>query len=228
MKKIIVAAVCALCVLTATAQNSYRRGTTSKKSKAKTEVTYGIRAGLNVANIRYSDNNYSSMYGNRCGFNIGVIADVPLYKHYVFLEPGLYLTMKGGKASSGYEKNSANPTYLELPILFSGRLNITRSIQGQLNFGPYIACGLFGNRKWSNPNGTWTYGFFNEYNEGRGSQGYRRFDCGLDLGAGFTFSKKYYIGFIYEFGLVSMYPSNWYEAGKWRNRNCMIDIGYNF
>ncbi len=238
MKKILATAVCALVVLTASAQRA--NSGDSFKSKAQdvaSSVQFGIRAGMNVSNIKekysYWGESESEKTNALVGYHIGFIVDVPLYKNYFYIQPGLYLTQKGGKYKENYGSNEKyeeklNPTYLEIPILFSGRYTFGIA-QLQLNFGPYLACGLFGKDKYEDTyNGkkeTDSENFFG------GDDGFKRFDVGLSLGAGVLLSRHYYIGFQYEFGLGNMIPGDWSdddESWKMKNRNFMLTVGYNF
>ncbi len=238
MKKILAMAVCAMFVLTASAQKESSGD--SFKSKAKdvaSSVQYGIRAGMNVSNLKqkfsYGGESESEKGDARVGYHLGFIVDVPLYKNYFYIQPGLYLTQKGCKYSESYgsEKweEKLNPTYLEIPILFSGRYNVNNNLQLQVSFGPYLACGLFGKDKFEESyNGKKETDSENIFG---GDEGYKRFDVGLSLGAGVLLSRHYYVGFQYEFGLGNMIPGDWSDGGeswKMRNRNFMLSVGYNF
>ncbi len=230
MKKIILTAVCALFVLSASAQVvSSRSRTISTVASDKEKVTWGIRAGLNVSDMHYSEKGYGGENaGTTCGFNVGVICDIPIISRYFYVQPGLYLTSKGyswkDDDDDEYEKESMHPYYLEIPILLSGRYNITKDIRVQIDFGPYFACGLFGNCnyewKYSSRSGDESFSCF-------GDDILNRFDCGLDFGVGFTFAKHFYIGFEYEWGLTNI-GKDFDSDESLKNRNCMINIGYNF
>ncbi len=241
MKKSVLIAACAFCMLSASAQSESEG------------ITWGIRAGLNVSNQHGNGENA----GSKAGFNVGIVADIPIISQYFYIQPGLYYTMKGFKATSlesswywNYDKHTekVNPYYIEIPILLSGRYNITDKVQVQVNFGPYFAIGIAGKYKtkdeWAN-NYTeesgidrWQCDYFGPYNdfyfgEGKYSGGLKgkRFDCGLSIGAGFTFVKHYYIGFQYELGLTNAYTDEFIKYTRFdsiKNRNWMISLGYNF
>ncbi|MCD8288610.1 MAG: PorT family protein [Prevotella sp.] len=240
MKKLVLIAACAFCVLTASAQSDSEG------------ITWGIRGGLNVSNQHGNGENA----GSKAGFNVGVVADIPIISQYFYIQPGLYYTMKGYRATDkdsgdwGYDKytEKVNPYYIEIPILLSGRYNITDKVQVQVNAGPYFAIGIAGKYKtkdeWEtyyNDNywvDKWQCDYFGPYNdyyfgEGKYSGGLegKRFECGLSFGAGFTFVKHYYIGFQYELGLTNAYSDNLIQYSRFdsiKNRNCMISLGYNF
>ncbi len=195
-------------------------------------IQIGVRVGMNFPNIKASyAGSEESGNGTQIGYHVGVIVDIPLYRNYFYVQPGLYLTQKGYKNWSDYygeyddrDCDSANPTYLEIPILLSGRYTFD-FVQVQFNFGPYLACGLFGNMKETSGSHTYKYSYFgdDEYDESSMS----RFDVGLSFGLGALFLKHYYIGFQYELGLYNAL-TNSHHSVSLKNQNWMLCLGYNF
>ncbi len=232
MKKIILIALFVLCVSAVEAQVvSSKSRTIRTETSEREKASWGLRVGLNVADMHTSWKGGGENGGTTCGFNVGVICDIPVVSRYFYIQPGLYFTQKGYSykedwGDGEYEKASMHPYYAEIPILFSGRYDITKDITVQLDLGPYFACGLFGKYKEEE------CAYYN-----RGYQTYKddsdcfddmnRFDCGIDFGVGFTFFHDIYIGFEYEWGLVNVakYTDGDYSV---KNRNCMINIGYTF
>lgn len=147
MKKILLIAVCAVCSLTASAQ----RASSSSSSFFSTEkadqgITFGIRAGLNMANMSASEDGVSASPESRTSFHVGVIADIPLMQS-LYIQSGLFFQNKGYKFDDE-EKETAKPMYLEIPILASYRYNFSDAIQLQINAGPYFAYGIGGKVKY--------------------------------------------------------------------------------
>ena len=75
MKKIFIVIACVVLSLSASAQ----RASSSSSSFFSTEkvdhgMTFGIRAGLNLANVSASENDYSYSSDSRVSFHVGVIA----------------------------------------------------------------------------------------------------------------------------------------------------------
>ncbi len=187
---------------------------------------------------------------SRVSYHVGVIVDIPVFKEYLYIQPGLYFTQKGYKfkEQSFWDdeeeswKTSMNPTYMEIPILISGRYNVNSNVQLQVSFGPYFAVGLGGKFKETEIEGKykWTendkiFSKEKDYDEdyddddSYGGLGYKRFDAGLSFGAGVLLKKHYFIGFQYELGLVNIKPSDWKKWGESaQNRNFMLSVGYNF
>jgi len=231
MKKLLLVAVCALCTMAVSAQ----RASSSSSSffsidKVDGGVRFGIRAGVNFANMSFSNGDYSASPGSRTTFHVGVVADIPLVESF-YIQSGLFLQNKGYKVEVDYEDSEyynketmiAKPMYLEIPVLASYRYNFNDATQLQINFGPYFGYGIGGK-------------FKSEYED----EGYqeseeedcfqdgelKRFNCGLQVGAGITFASHIYLGIAYQFGL-----SNISDDGgdlKVKDKNLMVSVGYTF
>lgn len=226
MKKLVLVMVCVLSTLAVSAQ----RASSSSSSffsteKASDGVRFGVRTGLNFANISGKDMVDTDM---RTSFHVGVIADIPLMQS-LYIQTGLYVTEKGWKYEENYYykwEEKYNPMYLEIPILASYRYNFNDATQLQFNVGPYLAYGIGGSGKYekTDDGGTDSYecDFFGKESEDK--EGGKRFDYGLQIGLGFTFAKHYYVGCAYEFGLTKI--ADWETKPK--NNNWMISLGYTF
>ena len=240
MRKKLLIIACVFCALTASAQ----RASSSSSSFFSTEkvdggVTFGIRAGVNMANISGSDSDGSSYsFGNRTSFHIGVTADIPIMQS-LYVQTGLFFQNKGYKFEETdnysdyyddyYNKTTetAKPMYLEIPVLASYRYNVSDAIQLQINLGPYFGYGIGGKMKEETSlygeKESKEYDYFGDADE---TCGFKRFNCGLQVGAGLTFSDHYYLGFNYQFGLSNINDSDDFDSIK--DRNWMISLGYNF
>ena len=220
MKKIIIAAVCAFCALTTSAQ----RASSSSSSFFSTEkvdggIQFGIRGGLNVANMTLEYDKISQASDAKTNWHVGVIADIPMMES-LYVQTGLYLQNKGYKVSEDDWEQTANPMYLEIPVLASYRYNFSDAAQLQINVGPYFAYGIGGKIKDVEDGDEDKVDFFSE------DGGYKNFDCGLQIGAGFTFGGHYYIGAAYEFGFTNIAKDS--GDTKFKNKNWMFSVGYNF
>lgn len=183
-------------------------------------VTLGLRGGLNVSNIHLSVDNVGADLDSKIGYRFGVSADFGIVKSF-YINTGLYYSAKGAKAD-GYDEDfggmemKMSPAYLEIPVYASYRINFAENSQLQINFGPYMAFGVNGKVKV----GSEEVDFFGDDNAGG-----RRFDAGLGVGAGYTFS-HFYVGLDYQFGLTNMADTD--GMGKITNKNLNISVGYNF
>lgn len=249
MKKLLITAVCALGVLTATAQSPANRG-----GKNDQRVRFGLRVGLNFANAEvksryaYVGGNYGSSLGspaynnvldfnNRTTFHIGAIVDIPLARNF-YIQPGLYLSSKGAAGKyylsdddRDYYETKTSPLYLEIPILASYRHDLSDFVQLQVNFGPYIAFGVGGKYEYEYDDGSDRdkddINYFGDIEDGLAM---KRFDFGLSMGAGLLFADHYYLGFTYEHGLINTWNGKEAENYNYsvKNRNWMLSLGYNF
>lgn len=197
MRKKLLIIACVFCALTASAQ----RASSSSSSFFSTEkvdggITFGIRAGVNMANISGSDSDGSSYSpGSRTSFHIGVTADIPIMQS-LYVQTGLFFQNKGYKFEEtddyydDYYKTTetAKPMYLEIPVLASYRYNVSDAMQLQINFGPYFGYGIGGKMKEeriiNGENKSEESDYFGDADE---TCGYKRFNCGLQVGAGLTF-----------------------------------------
>lgn len=226
MKKFFIVIACAVLSLSASAQ----RASSSSSSFFSTEkvdggVQFGIRAGLNLANVSASEDDYSYSPDSRATFHVGVIADIPLMES-LYVQTGLFLQNKGFKIKSGDEgfEQTAKPMYLELPVLASYRYNFSDALQLQINAGPYLAYGIGGKVKNEDGDYSGEYDYFGSDDD---SYGVKRFDMGLQFGAGLTISKHYYLGVSYQLGLTNIADSA-DDDYSLKNKNLMISVGYNF
>ncbi len=226
MKKLLLAVACIFSTITAFAQNASGASTSFfSTEKADHGVRFELRAGLNFSTwTNDGDNDVDS----RTAFHVGAIADIPLMKS-LYIQTGLYVHSKGAKytvsvLNESY-KESASPIYLQIPVLASYRYNFSEATQLQVNFGPYFAYGIGGKYKAKYSDGSDLYEAEVDL---FGDDGLiKRFDCGLQVGAGITFAKHYNLGFAYEFGLTDIANDD-VSVFSVKNSNWMLSLGYMF
>ena len=105
---------------------------------ASAQLTFGARAGLNLANVSGDVEDNSMLIG----FQVGAIADYALSDAFS-VQTGLLLSQKGAKYEMGDETAKATANYLEIPIHGVYALDMGGNTL-QLFAGPYIGVGLFG------------------------------------------------------------------------------------
>lgn len=218
MKKTLLLLVCAISALTVSAQRAVSTSSSVfSTERADQPVTFGIRGGVNFAKQTASADGYSASAKSNVGFNVGVSVDIPMLES-LYLQTGLYYTVKGYKLDvEDYEyeevyTEKTNPSYLEIPILASYRYNFSDRTQLQINFGPYVACGIAGKYKYDGEEED----FFGDAN--------KRFDAGLAFGAGMTFG-HFFVGLNYDLGLTNTLKDS---DASFKNRSLSINVGYNF
>ncbi|MCM1078364.1 MAG: PorT family protein [Bacteroidales bacterium] len=220
MKKLFITLVCAAFALTGSAQRASSSSTSFFSTESSDQaVTFGIRAGVNFASMSFSyDGGNFSPNGNT-GFHAGVAVDFPLMKS-LYVQSGLYYSVKGAKIGESDQEIKLSPAYLELPVLASYRYDFSNAAQLQFNVGPYFAYGVGGSAK----AGDEKIDFFGGEDDDD-TMGCKRFDMGLQVGAGVTLWRHYYVGVAYEFGFVDMGRG---EDGSVKNKNFMLSVGYQF
>lgn len=214
---------------------------TVASAQGENKTVWGIRAGLNVANIHMSDLDGEAKPDSRTGFHAGVSFQQPLGKITpLYLESGLYMSAKGFKQKASFEGESfeatAKPMYLQIPILLSYHFN-TNSVSFQPYAGFYYGLGIGGKleSKYSYDGETASVktDLFKEtkfeeegetYTE---DQKLKRSDFGMRFGLGVTIKQHYYIGAGYEMSLSNIAKDK-EIYGKMKNRNFFVSVGYNF
>lgn len=235
MRKFLLAAVCAMCTLAASAQRAHSTSSTFfSTEKSDKGVTFGIRAGVNFATLTGDMEDAKT----RTAYHVGVIADIPLMQS-LYIQTGLYLQSKGMKVGTEYGEDKytekLDPLYIQIPVLASYRYDFNEATQLQVNFGPYFAVGVAGKSKFEYDGYGNGEDMDGEYDAFGDDGALNRFDCGLQVGAGITFATHFNVSFTYEFGLTNVYNTDkWEEVlssngdRSVKNSNIMISLGYNF
>lgn len=219
MKKLLLTiTVFAACTLTASAQRA-RSSSSSffSTEKADEPITFGIRAGLNLAYLKAKDGKTSYTGDTRTSFNAGISVDIPLLQS-IYLQSGLYYTSKGTKDKGDDWKETFSANFIEVPVLASYRYDFGDAAQLQINVGPYFAYGIGGKFKEEEGSKEYSSDFFDDDTN--------KFDMGLQVGGGVTISRHYYIGAAFEWGFINLWKDSDNESIK--TRNFMINIGYTF
>jgi hypothetical protein len=119
------------------------------------QLKLGIEGGYNIS--QFSQKGSNQQYydlSNINGFNVGIVAEEKLRKHF-FLQTGLSFTEKGSeKITTSYANSGASTTiklnYLELPLNLVYKLKLNHSVTALLGAGFYGAMGISGTEKGAN------------------------------------------------------------------------------
>ena len=166
-----------------------------------------VQGGVNFANISTSKFGATQNSNMLTTFNAGIMARSNSTEP-IALEAGLLLSGKGAKSNTyltsssddNYVKTTFNPLYLELPVNFILRLPLESKNNIFINAGPYVAMGIAGKSKmetkilgtvsksssdieFNNDDPSTTQQEDASYNK------LKRFDYGINLGAGFDVGK---------------------------------------
>jgi OmpA-OmpF porin, OOP family len=182
------------------------------------QVRLAAFGGLHSANIMEKNNvpGWDTLtnryYSSRTGFQIGVLAEIPLGKKGFYFQPGLVYNSKGRQYSKYNDSNTAAQTdtiysqsslsvgYVELPLYFTYKIPL--SSNGRNNFfisaGPYFSFFYNGSINFQS-----RILSSNQYNSesddlqvGNAPGKYKTFDMGLDARAGFELGSVTVSGFF--------------------------------
>lgn len=169
---------------------------------------FGVRAGLNIANVSFDGVKHES----KAGFHLGgsyqylLTERMPLY-----LETGLQITQKGTKHDATLKKYTA--FYAEIPVAVTYKFRVADEIALLPAAGFYYGLGLGGKVKAAG-NKADTFG-----DDGA----FKRSDFGMRFGGAVEW-RRYSFGLGYEFSLVNVAK----HGSDTHNRNFLFSVGYNF
>lgn len=212
------------------------------------QVEVGLRAGLNLSNIHWKDDNGQTVTGVRTlpGFHAGVTFDIPVAPDF-YIQPGALFTTKGGElretASEFYwdepyysgDYTRLNAYYLEVPFnfIFKPQVGMGRLMVGA---GPYVAYGIGGKYK-DYYDGTTTIDkleFLKDWDDQSSNvdiQPYGKpLDFGLNVLGGYEFNNRFSVQLNGGIGLANIEPndSGSKPNGSMRNSTVGISVGYKF
>ncbi len=199
-----------------------------------------LKGGLNFANVTITNDGDIDDNKMLSSFQLGFSGDIKIAP-FLFFQPGILISGKGSKTSSGnpdgatYYTATSNPLYVELPA------NFVLKSKGPVRFfagaGPYLAVGVAGKNKtdgkflgstfhseekikWSNDDPSTL-----NYEEGAGYGIMKRFDYGINALAGLEFTRAV-IGINYGFGLAKLQSgSNSSADDKNKHRVLSFTVG---
>lgn len=193
---------------------------------ASAQLTFGARAGLNLANVSGDVEDNSMLIG----FQVGAIADYALSDAFS-VQTGLLLSQKGAKYEMGDETAKATANYLEIPIHGVYALDMGGNTL-QLFAGPYIGVGLFG--KITSDAEGWEdvdFDFMQDIPADYDGEGYpmSMLDYGVNIGAGYKMN-NIQIQAQYGLGLGNTIPKFDGESpeDKVTNTNIQLSLTYFF
>jgi hypothetical protein len=155
---------------------------------ANAQIIWGAKVGLNESQIIEKSNSASASYGNRTGFQLGMVADVQT--SYFTFEPGISYSQRGAK------DDNQNYLYncIDIPLNFRYNMAKAGPVNVYLNAGPSLDFVLNAGYKMNNAS-YHTIGIGESYGT------LNRTDIEMEIGAG-VFVYRYLIGINYS---VSMF-----------------------
>ena len=188
---------------------------------ASAQMNLGVKGGVNMSNFYGDELDDKNV---KIGFHIGLAADYD-FAYNSAIQTGLFFTTKGAKYTSSFGDASGeltvNPMYLQIPVHYAYKIDVSPGTRVVLHAGPYAAYGVGGKSKLSGSVGD----IGAEYEEDVfGDDRFKRFDAGLGLGVGAEFGPLLFdIG--WDMGLVNIVDS---DNGDLKNQNAYLSVGYKF
>ena len=194
---------------------------------ASAQVSFGIQGGVNLSNMLSVDTPQPKV-----GFNVGILTDIG-FSHNAGIRTGLFFTTKGFRESNALidgmppdedgNRPPHNPTfpkvnlmYLQIPVHFAYKVDVSPGTRIVFHGGPYVAYGIRGseiingNRVDSNLFGSESW--------------YNPFDFGLGIGVGFEFG-RILTGIGWDMGLLNIDNKACRPA---RTQNAYLTVGFRF
>lgn len=217
MKKSIILALTALLFSVGASAQKYW-----DNSRPRYRMTIGPRVGLDFSKQTNKGDGGDRSF--RTGFLAGAEIDVNIVRSFS-INMGVLYIQKGYKDKYSDERGSLKitdkPSFIEVPLLLSYRIELSDQAQFQLNAGTYFAFGMSGKHKVKSTFAGQQDYDFDSFDD---LDGMKKSDVGLVFGAALTFS-NIYLGVNYERSLknVSNVPGE-----KYHNSTIAIQLGYNF
>ena len=186
------------------------------------QVSLGVKGGVNMSNFYADELDDKNV---KIGFNVGLLADID-FSYNSAIQTGLFFTTKGAKYSPSIGSVNAdvtiNPMYLQLPVHYAYKVDVTPGTRVVFHAGPYAAYGVGGKTKLSGSLGD--YSGETEFDVFGDEGSLKRFDAGLGLGVGAEFG-PILVDLGWDMGLVNISDSN---DGEIKNQNAYLSVGYKF
>lgn len=181
---------------------------------AKAQISYGAKAGVNLAKMQFSAEGVSISPSNITNFYVTGYLDAPIAPS-LSIQPGISLQGKGMSIKVLNEKATTNLMYLEIPVNFVYYLP-AGSGDVFIGAGPYAGFGLTGKEKFNDESQDVEWG---------GDDGMKRFDAGANFLLGYKLSNGFLINAGYGLGLTNVAPS---DEGSVKNRVLSFGVGFQF
>jgi hypothetical protein len=193
------------------------------------KVSFQVRAGANISNVRANHDDISIEGDDKVGFNIGVIADISLGKDF-YLHPGVLFTTKGVKVDDIEMETSIfeaemNAMYIQIPIQVGYKMQFQNwDNRFGISLGPYFAYGVAGKTDFIARRG----GTNTTVNTFDSNFMWNKFDMGIGIELYFELKKVVFTGGV-ETGFTRAWKKEYLTDNiNPRNDNVYLCIGYKF
>jgi opacity protein-like surface antigen len=164
------------------------------------DVKFGVKLGLNIANISGDIEDNKSLFGA----NLGGFAEIKLSDKLAF-QPELLFSMQGSK----YEDIATKLNYINIPLLAKYNLNEKFSVLAGPQIGFLMSAKLKDSTKSVDI-----------------KEGFNTTDFGLNVGAGYNVTENILVDARYNFGLSNILKDA--DGFSQKNSVFQLSIGYKF
>ncbi|MCL2414336.1 MAG: PorT family protein [Bacteroidales bacterium] len=179
------------------------------------QISFGPRAGFNLTNMRISEDGISISGDMKPGFQLGVVADIPVMGDMLSIQPGLLFAQQGARFGEGDWRTTINVNYLQMPINAQFGFAVSRDARILLQAGPYLGFALSGAYRFDGESESIEFGSDGEMN---------RFDFGVGFGAGVQFG-RFQVGVGYNLGIANISS---FDDETTRNNGLVFTVTYLF
>ncbi|HEY4936739.1 MAG TPA: porin family protein, partial [Puia sp.] len=173
------------------------------------------------------DTSNGKYFSPNTGFELGVLAEIPLGKYNLFLQPGILYSSKGNQyqrfydstvyqTDTLYNQHTLNLNYVEIPLYVTWKVALSKNQKSlfYLSAGPYFAF-IYGatqayqNRVLQYNSSNYIYQSGTEdLPVGNGPEKYKTYDIGICAKAGFELGNVV-IGAYFSRGLTNAYTASY-------------------
>ena len=197
-------------------------------STSQAQIRLAAYGGIHSANVLEKnsipgwDTAYGNYYSPITGFQLGVLAEIPIGNHGFFFQPGMGYISKGRQFAKSYDSLSAqfsdtlysqtklSLSYIEMPMYFTYKIPLSKNHKNNffLSAGPYFS--FFFNGTMNVQAHLASTDKFSEENidlaTGNAPGEYKSFDFGINAKAGFELGNVMISGYFSR-GFTNMYTA---------------------
>jgi opacity protein-like surface antigen len=189
------------------------------------DAQFGVRAGVNLANMSVDPQEEGVSFGTKLGLGIGVFYKLAVADNFA-IQPELNFMQHGSKFDLELfgvkAESSFNFNYLQVPVLAKYGFGDMEGTNFYVQGGPYLGLGIGKVKSETCLDGECET---EEQEYGDGEDGPKNPDFGLQLGAGVNINSNISVDARYILGLQNLAQS---EEGSLKHNGIFISVGYSF
>lgn len=186
---------------------------------------FGVRAGVNLANLTVDPSEDEFNPGIKLGLGIGVFYKVPISDNFI-IQPELNFMQHGSKSKISVlgitAENTLSFNYLQVPVILKFGFGDTDGLNFYVQGGPYVGIGIGKVKSKSCLDGECET---EEIEYGDGDEGPKNPDFGVQLGAGLNMDQNISFDARYILGLQNLTSP---DEGTIKHTGINLSVGYAF